>query len=398
MVKPQYYHYQNHPGSGDGNNAADSSSWSNYLVDAYAGTAVGLSHFKWFVRKTMDQGLESLLSAVSSSWRDDGEKTTGTSGGSNSNNSGGENKYTNTEIDGTTTTNQGLKVVGVGYGRTGTYSLAIALDMLGFPTLHTQHLYEHSEIFDHLINSIFYKSIQTNEIVMGQPDFTLLSKAGYTATMDLPFALYFPQIVQQYPDCKFILTVREDSETWFRSWDNLTKSITQPARHSSFIFTHVKKLEYYMRWLFSVVNSDKQFLLHPFPLPPQNRHNAISSYERHNQLVRETIPSSHLLEYNVVQGWEPLCQFFEISDVDCPSSQGVPFPKTNSALAVRWQSYSSFIGPLLLTSFVLYSLVSLIFHKLTGMTIVDWCCLQKSRMVRSATKSLEMRRMKWKSL
>jgi hypothetical protein len=112
---------------------------------------------------------------------------------------------------------------------------------------HTQHLYEHSEIFDHLINSIFYKSIQTNEIIMGQPDFTLLSKAGYTATMDLPFALYFPQILQQYPDCKFILTVREDSETWFRSWDMLTKSITQPAQHTSFMFTHVKKLEYYMR-------------------------------------------------------------------------------------------------------------------------------------------------------
>jgi hypothetical protein len=63
------------------------------------------------------------------------------------------------------------------------------------------------------------------------------------------------------------------------------------------------------------------------------------------------------LEYNVVQGWEPLCQFLDIPEVDCPSSQGIPFPKTNSALAVRWQSYSSFIGPLLLTVFVLYGMV-----------------------------------------
>jgi hypothetical protein len=152
------------------------------------------------------------------------------------------------------------------------------------------------------------------------------------------------------------------------------------------------------RWLFSVVNSDKQYLLHPFPLPPQNKHNAITSYERHNQLVRDTIPSTHLLEYNVVEGWEPLCHFLEIPDADCPSSQGIPFPKTNSALAVRWQSYSSFIGPLLLTVFVLYSLVSLIFQKVTGMTIVEWCGLQKSRVVHSARKSLEMRRIKWKSL
>ncbi|KAL7429169.1 hypothetical protein ACHAXH_004073 [Discostella pseudostelligera] len=405
MVKPQYYYYQNHGGSsgGGGDSSGTDSSWSNYLIDAYAGTAVGLSHFKWFVGKTMDQGLESFLSVLSGGRDNDGETidNAGASGSSNTNNSDGDNEYANPGMepsigDLTSPKDRGLKVVGVGYGRTGTYSLAIALDMLGFPTLHTQHLYEHSEIFDHLINTIFYKSIESNEIIMGEPDFSLLTKAGYTATMDLPFALYFPQIQQQYPECKFILTVREDSETWFRSWDVLTSSITQPAQHTSYLFTHVKKLEYYMRWLFSVVNSDKQYLLHPFPLPPQNKHNAISSYEGHNQLVRESIPPSHLLEYNVVQGWDPLCHFLEIPDADCPLSQGIPFPKTNSALAVRWQSYSSFIGPLLLTAFILYSVVSFIFARVTGMTIVEWCCLQKSRLVRSASKKVRM--MKWKSL
>ena len=145
------------------------------------------------------------------------------------------------------------------------------------------------------------------------------------------------------------------------------------------------------------MNSDKQYLLHPFPLPPQNRHSAISSYERHNQLVRDTIPPSHLLEYNVVQGWEPLCNFLEISDVDCPSSHGVPFPKTNSALAVRWQSYSSFIGPALLTSFILYFVVSRVFQMVSGMTVTEWCRLQKTRIVR-ATTSVVVRRMKRKNL
>ena len=97
-----------------------------------------------------------------------------------------------------------------------------------------------------MTNNIFYKSIQNDEVVMGEPNFDLLLKAGYKATMDLPFALYFNQIIEKYPDCKFILTVRP-SEDWFRSWEVLTNSITQPAQYTSFIFTHVKKLEYYMR-------------------------------------------------------------------------------------------------------------------------------------------------------
>ena len=127
------------------------------------------------------------------------------------------------------------------------------------------------------------------------------------------------------------------------------------------------------RWLFSVVNSDKKFLSHPFPLPAQNKQNAIASYEQHNQLVRDTIPASQLLEYNVRQGWEPLCQFLEIPDVDCPSSKDIPFPKSNSARAVKWQSYSAFIGPLILTVVILLSIFTFAFRKIMGMPVITWC-------------------------
>ena len=127
------------------------------------------------------------------------------------------------------------------------------------------------------------------------------------------------------------------------------------------------------RWLFSVVNSDKKFLSHPFPLPAQNKQNAIASYEQHNQLVRDTIPASQLLEYNVRQGWEPLCQFLEIPDADCPSSKGIPFPKSNSARAVKWQSYSAFIGPLILTVVILLSIFTFAFRKIMGMPVITWC-------------------------
>ena len=58
-----------------------------------------------------------------------------------SNKSDGDNEYANPGMEPSignmtsTPMNRGVEVVGVGYGRMGTYSLAIALDMLGFPTL-----------------------------------------------------------------------------------------------------------------------------------------------------------------------------------------------------------------------------------------------------------------------
>jgi len=352
-------------------------SWSEFFGDIYSGIAVGIGHPKWFVEKTIDQGVKAITSLT-------GMASSSTSADSSSNNS----SIDNGKLDG------GLKVIGVGYGRTGTYSLALALDELGFPTLHTQHLYENQKIFTHFVDNIFYKSIQQDEVItpdMYTPDFDLLLDGGFTATMDLPFALYYKQIHEIYPDCKFILTVRENSEVWFRSWDVLTKSITQPAQYGSFFFTHVNRLNYYMRWLFSIVNSDKTYLNAPFPLPPQNKARSISSYEAHNQKVRNSIPSSHLLEYNVREGWEPLCSFLEIPEANCPSTHGIPFPKSNSARAVTWQAYSSFIGPLVLTVFILFSVFSLVFRKVTGMSVISWCLFVKAKFMHWTNESLKER-------
>lgn len=147
----------------------------------------------------------------------------------------------------------------------------------------------------------------------------------------------------------------------------------------------------FLRWLFSIVNSDKKYLNAPFPLPAQDKVKSIASYESHNEKIRNSIPSSHLLEYNVRQGWEPLCSFLEIPEANCPSNHGIPFPKSNSARAVTWQAYSSFIGPLVLTVFILFSLISLVFRKATGMSIISWCVLMKARMMHWTHESLMKR-------
>jgi hypothetical protein len=50
----------------------------------------------------------------------------------------------------------------------------------------------------------------------------------------------------------------------------------------------------------------------------------IGKFLEHNQLVRDTVPSERLLEFEASQGWGPLCQF-----LDCPIPDE-PYPKTNT--------------------------------------------------------------------
>lgn len=279
-----------------------------------------------------------------------------------------------------------LKVVGAGYGRTGTYSLTMALEELGFPTLHTQHMYDNQKILNMWTDNVFMPSIKADAVTMGTPDFDLIASQGYMATTDLPAALYVEEIAAHYPDCKFILTTRSDSEVWFRSWDVLTRSISQPARFGVY-FPSVRKIGIYIRWLFAVVNKDDSYLSVPFPLPGQIKRDAIASYEEHNRKVRAVVPPHRLLEYNVKDGWEPLCNFLDVED--CPSHK--PFPKSNSARAVQIEAIFSIIFPLSITLFTIFFLFSYVFQKSTGTTVLNWLSNFTKRLLLSFLDSSKKR-------
>ena len=271
------------------------------------------------------------------------------------------------------------------------YSLTLALEELGFPTLHTQHMYEHPEILSMWTNSIFLPSIEAKKTMMGKPDLQLLVNLGYQGTADLPMALYFEQVMQEFPDCKFILTTRENSEVWFRSWDTLTKSITNPTHIGGFAFNSVRQIELYLRWLYSVVNKDESYLWKPFPLPDQHKETAIASYEEHNRRVRELVPADKLLEYSVKQGWEPLCNFLEIEN--CPQT---PFPRTNSARSVQVQAISAQITPMMGALFVIFGLFAVVFKLLTGMTVVAWANYKSRELVTVLRRVLLGEKVDWR--
>lgn len=269
------------------------------------------------------------------------------------------------------------------------YSLTLALEELGFPTLHTQHLYENEEIINMWTNEVFLPSIKSGKAELGRPNLQIIAKK-FQATADLPMALYFEQVMEEFPDCKFILTERENSEIWFRSWDVLTKSITTPTQTGGMFFSKVKQYSHYLRWLYSIVNKDDAFLTSPFPFPEQNKEMAVMSYEEHNRRVRELVPHDQLLEYNVKQGWGPLCTFLEIEN--CPNT---PFPKTNSARSLQVQTISAQLVPLVVSLFVVFTLFAKGFQAITGKPVVAWARYKTLKVSRNVTRLLNGQKVFW---
>src|SRR5204863_9086745 len=100
-----------------------------------------------------------------------------------------------------------LKVIGAGFGRTGTMSLKLALEQLGFgPCYHMVEVFKNPTAPDS-----WYEAAQ-------DPDHADWAKIfqGYNSTVDWPNATYWRELADAYPDARIILTER-DPDAWFES-------------------------------------------------------------------------------------------------------------------------------------------------------------------------------------
>jgi len=340
-LKSNNYNDTNNNSLSTETHGAPEDTWNEYATDILNGGMIGVNHNLYFVKKYLYEfiilpvqdalGIESLEKI--------GERV---------------------DVD-----DQTLKVAAIGYGRTGTFSLCLALTEIGFPCLHTRQLYENTKIMDMWINDVVLPSFEEEVATIRKPSIDAITSHGFQATADLPMAFYYEQILKEYPDCKFILTERESSENWFESWDLLAQTSYSTAEYG-IIVPEVASYLKYLRWLFAIVNDDNSFLT-DFPIPDQKHDSAIVSYEAHNRRVREVIPKNQLLEYNVKEGWEPLCEFLEIEN--CPT---IPFPKTNSARELQWQCMIGVIVILSIKMFIVFYLFAKAFKFITGKTVVQW--------------------------
>ena len=195
-----------------------------------------------------------------------------------------------------------LKVIGAGFGRTGTMSLKVALEKLGF-----SRCYHMVECFP---KGPKHWNLWT-EAVNGKADWDSIFD-GFEATVDFPACTSYRALAEFYPDAKVLLSVRSP-ETWYTS--------TQET-----IFAEP--------WLDWLQTSDAA----PYMLGTVNnyfgnrmhdREHLIARFNQHIDDVMAAIAPDRLLVFEAKQGWGPLCKF-----LDLPVPEG-DFPYINDTTATQ---------------------------------------------------------------
>jgi sulfotransferase family protein len=204
-----------------------------------------------------------------------------------------------------------MRLIGAGFGRTGTLSMKAALEMLGYgPCCHMTEIYQHPDRVP------LFRAAAAGEPVDWDAVF-----AGYESTVDWPGVSFWRELVARYPDAKVLLTVR-DPERWYASVRDSLLPTVQDAEIAAMIET-IPGVAEGRRLALDLIYERE------FGGRVEDPEHAMRVYAEHNAAVRREVPADRLLVYRVGDGWEPLCAFL---GVPVPE---VPFPHLNDGASFR---------------------------------------------------------------
>jgi len=199
-----------------------------------------------------------------------------------------------------------LKVIGAGFGRTGTLSLKRALEELGFG-----RVYHGENLLRNPVHYYRWRQVYRT----GRTDWDRLFRR-YNAAIDYPTCCVWKDLAAHYPEAKIILTVRDPQKWWKSTADTLYKARRMtPTWWQVGIPTGRAFVEVNEGFIWDGL-FDGRFT---------DRDHAMKVFEAHRADVEATADPDRLLVYNVTEGWGPLCEFLGVPE---PSH---PFPHVNDS-------------------------------------------------------------------
>jgi hypothetical protein len=191
-----------------------------------------------------------------------------------------------------------LRVIGAGFGRTGTDSMREALNLLGLGPCH--HMFE---VTENPIMKARWRAFMDS----GVPDWDALFE-GYNACVDWPSAHYWRELMAVYPQAKVILTWRSP-ESWWTSFEATILHFVRTTTDRKSVAVRIVEKAFGDR------AGDRDFM--------------IGRYEAHVADVVATVPAERLLVHRLGDGWEPLCAHLA---VPVPA---VPYPSRNTTAELQ---------------------------------------------------------------
>ncbi|KAI0485178.1 P-loop containing nucleoside triphosphate hydrolase protein [Xylariaceae sp. FL0804] len=208
-----------------------------------------------------------------------------------------------------------MQVLVLGMPRTGTLSILAAFQELGYKPFHASMMEYNNHLFPPYMEALEAKFLGTVK-PYGRPEFDKLFQGRWDVTCNMPGSLLADDLIAAYPHAKIVLTTR-DVDKWQRS---MTESVDAAAKWRSF--------DWLARW--DPARQDLigqwwryhmfQHSLRPMLAP----HGERQAYLDHYRHINDVVPPERVLNFNVAEGWEPLCRFL---GREVPS---VPFPRVNN--------------------------------------------------------------------
>ncbi|KAJ7457748.1 hypothetical protein FB451DRAFT_1047209 [Mycena latifolia] len=215
-----------------------------------------------------------------------------------------------------------MKVLALGFCRTGTASMRSALETLGYKdTHHMQTVLANPievEMWTEAVDAKFFGKGKP----YGREEWDQLL-GNCQAVTDAPAILFSEELVAAYPDAQVVLTNR-DPERWWKSYNESLGAVFRSKRvmlacwlepaHFGKVLTFADQTM--VALLGSHVKHAKE---------DESKARFIAHYES----IRRMVPKEMLLEYEVGEGWDRLCAFL---GNDIPDTN---FPRVNDTLAVK---------------------------------------------------------------
>lgn len=212
-----------------------------------------------------------------------------------------------------------MRVIGAGFGRTGTTSLKAALEELGYgPT------YGLTEVFENPEHVRFWEAARRKEKV-GWKEFF----AGYEVAVDWPACSFYEELMEAFPEAPVILTVR-DPERWYESMRATIYQIRKTTHGPLPVRATFALAGLFASGVTGTARlADRLVWEDTFDGRFEERAYAMGIFNRRNEEVLRHVPPGRLLVFDVRDGWAPLCDFLGAAVPD------KPFPRLNEAGEMR---------------------------------------------------------------
>ncbi len=216
-----------------------------------------------------------------------------------------------------------LKVMSLGFGRSGTYSLKQALEDLGFGPC-----YHFSKMFDHPGHANQWRAAYHGENIdwdglLGEHQSSVYIPPGFDLSI----------LLKRYPDAKYILLIR-DAEKWHQSYCDTVYKYNHLNLFRSLYFRFLSLFKADYKTFYEVLSLQQETLWNnTFHGRFADKAYATEIYRQQIELLKQAIPPEQLLVYAITEGWQPLCDFLQVK---CPDQ---PFPYLNDTESfIEWRT------------------------------------------------------------